>query len=101
MLVLGKNMKTARAHVTIEGLVQGVFFRAHTRDAAADFGVKGWVRNNPNGTVEAVFEGKEDAVKKAVEWCKKGPPEARVENMDVRWEGFKNEFSGFLIRYRD
>ncbi|MBI5599697.1 MAG: acylphosphatase [Deltaproteobacteria bacterium] len=94
-------MKTARAHVIIEGLVQGVFFRAHTRDTAENYGLRGWVKNNHNGTVEAVFEGAEDSARKMVEWCKKGPPAARVEDVEVAWEDYKNEFKAFTILYRD
>ncbi|MBI5560159.1 MAG: acylphosphatase [Deltaproteobacteria bacterium] len=94
-------MKKARAHVIVSGLVQGVFFRAHTQEAAVLHGVTGWVRNNHDGTVEAIFEGKEETVKKMVGWCKKGPPAAMVEDVDIRWGEFKDEFPGFTIRYGD
>ncbi|MFZ3073394.1 MAG: acylphosphatase [Thermodesulfobacteriota bacterium] len=94
-------MKSIRAHVVIEGLVQGVFFRDNTRETASSNGISGWVRNNPDGTVEAIFEGEEEAVKKTVEWCRKGPNGARVERVDVRWDEFMGEFYGFdIIRRR-
>ena len=66
--------------------MQGVFFRAETRDRAASLGLAGWVRNNPDGSVEAVFEGERDRVESMVEWCRKGPAHAQVENVDVGWE---------------
>ena len=91
-------MKT-RAHVIVSGDVQGVFFRSATEAEAENRGAKGWVRNSRDGRVEAVFEGEEDAVKAMVEFCKRGPPHAKVTNVEVTWESFKGEFSGFRIRY--
>ncbi len=90
-----------RAHLIIEGLVQGVFFRASTVEAAQRHGVCGWVRNRAEGSVEAVLEGDEGAVKKVIEWCRTGPPMARVDNVRIDWEDFKNEFDDFtaLTRY--
>ncbi len=88
-----------RAHVFISGKVQGVFFRAHTRDEATKRGVKGWVRNLPDGRVEAVFEGEEDNVRDLINWCREGPPFARVEDVEVNWEDYKGEFETFSIVY--
>ncbi|HIE23896.1 MAG TPA: acylphosphatase [Candidatus Korarchaeota archaeon] len=88
-----------RAHVYISGIVQGVFFRANTKKVADRLGVKGWVRNLIDGRVEAVFEGDKEAVNKIIEWCKTGPPLARVDNVEVRWEHYKGEFEEFSIRY--
>jgi len=88
-----------RAHIYISGRVQGVFFRAHMREKALREGVKGWVRNLPDGRVEAVLEGTEDAVKKVIEWSKRGPPLARVDKVDVIWEEYKGDLRGFEIRY--
>ena len=79
-------MSPARAHVVVRGDVQGVFFRAETRDRAASLGLGGWVRNNPDGTVEAVFEGERERVDSMVDWCRRGPSLARVEDVDVTWE---------------
>ena len=89
----------ARAHAVISGRVQGVFFRWETKHAADGFGVFGWVRNKRDGTVEAVFEGSEKSVMSILEWCKKGPPIAKVNHVDVKWEDYKGEFSSFEITY--
>ncbi|MGQ4892169.1 MAG: acylphosphatase [Candidatus Njordarchaeia archaeon] len=88
-----------RAHVYISGLVQGVFFRASTKEVADKLGVKGFVRNLPDGRVEAVFEGDEESVKKIIEWCHRGPPAARVESVEVQYEDYKGEFDSFEIKY--
>jgi acylphosphatase len=72
----------ARAHVFVSGRVQGVFFRTETKYKADGYGVKGWVRNLPDGRVEAVFEGEEEAVKALIEFCKRGPQGARVTSVD-------------------
>lgn len=93
------RVKLVRAHVIIRGMVQGVFFRAYTREWAKELGVKGWVRNLPDGSVEAVFEGEEGRVKELIERCRKGPPLAVVEDVQVRWEKYKGEFDDFEIRY--
>jgi acylphosphatase len=89
-----------RAHIFISGMVQGVFFRSETRHEAKKRGVKGWVRNIPDGRVEAVFEGEQENVKELVEFCKRGPPGARVTSIDVIWENYTGEFRDFEIRYR-
>jgi acylphosphatase len=93
-----KSMK-ARAHVFVNGRVQGIFFRQETKHEADRHGVSGWVRNLSDGRVEAVFEGEEEAVKALIEFCKRGPPMARVTNVDLTWENYKGEFDGFRIKY--
>ena len=75
-----------RARVRVRGLVQGVYFRAETRDRARSLEVRGWVRNAPDGGVEAVFEGEEAQVARMVEWCRRGPAGARVEALSVEWD---------------
>ncbi len=92
-------MGKKRVHVYISGKVQGVWFRAYTKEEADKLGVKGWVRNLPDGRVEAVFEGEEKAVDAMVGWCYEGSPMARVENVEVIEEPYKGEFSDFKIRY--
>jgi acylphosphatase len=92
-------MSETRAHVFVSGNVQGVYYRANTRDAAREKGVEGWVRNLNDGRVEAVFEGEEDAVKAMVKWCHKGSRRAEVENVEVEWDEATDEFDGFDIRY--
>jgi acylphosphatase len=88
-----------RAHVVIEGLVQGVYFRASTREEAVRLDVGGWVRNLPDGSVEALFEGEKKKVEEIVGWCYKGPPGARVIKVDLKWEPYKGEFRHFDVRY--
>ena len=75
--------ETVRRRVVVHGRVQGVFFRDTIRRAAEQRGVAGWVRNAPDGTVEAVFEGENDAVERLVELCREGPRGAVVERLDV------------------
>ncbi|WP_410764781.1 acylphosphatase [Haloferax sp. DFSO60] len=87
-----------RAHVYVSGRVQGVYYRATTRDTAREHGVDGWVKNLEDGRVEAVFEGPRESVESVVEWCYDGSPMARVEGVDVDYtdpEGAR----GFEIRY--
>ncbi len=91
--------KKVRARAVISGRVQGVFFRLETQRAAEGHGVFGWVRNKRDGNVEAVFEGSEKSVMSILEWCKKGPPIARVTNVDVTWEDYIGEFSSFDVTY--
>ncbi|TYT60634.1 acylphosphatase [Natrialba swarupiae] len=87
-----------RAHVFVSGTVQGVFYRATTRDTARERGVDGWVKNLEDGRVEAVFEGPEDAVESMVEWCHNGSPKASVEDVEVEYGDPLGE-NGFEIRY--
>jgi acylphosphatase len=75
-----------RRRVVIHGFVQGVFFRDTVRRRAQAAGVTGWVRNNPDGTVEAVFEGDEGTVERLVEFCRKGPRGAHVARVDMTEE---------------
>lgn len=91
-------MDRTRARVIVTGRVQGVFFRADTRATAQSLGLDGFVRNVPDGTVEAVFEGDRPKVQEAVEWCRHGPPGARVDFVDVGWEEPRGE-SGFRIAH--
>jgi acylphosphatase len=86
-----------RAHVFISGRVQGVYYRATTRDTARERGVDGWVKNLDDGRVEAVFEGDADAVEAMVEWCHTGSPSARVEDVSVEY-GDPTGLDGFEIR---
>ena len=81
---------SSRAHVWVKGRVQGVGFRYSCRAEAESFGLSGWVRNLPDGRVEAVFEGSRESVDEMLAWCRKGPPAARVMHLDVRWEEPQN-----------
>ena len=86
-----------RAHVYVSGKVQGVYFRATTRDTAREYDVDGWVRNLDDGRVEAVFEGPQPDVKAMVEFCHEGSELARVGDVDVSYEEPQDE-DGFRIR---
>jgi acylphosphatase len=89
----------ARVHVFVSGRVQGVFFRAETADMASRLGLGGWVRNLADGRVEALFEGEKQGVEKALEFCRRGPPGARVQNLELKWEEWKGEFQNFRVAY--
>jgi len=93
------GVKKLRAHVLIKGRVQGVFFRAEIRSQAYGLGLTGWVRNRWDGNVEAFFEGEDQKVRKMIAWCHKGPPAAMVEDVEVKWEEYKGEFTSFSVRY--
>jgi acylphosphatase len=90
-------MNDARARIVVRGRVQGVFFRAETRDRARSLDLAGWVRNNPDGTVEAVFEGDRDRIDSMLTWCRRGPALAQVDAVDVEWEQPRND-RGFATR---
>jgi acylphosphatase len=92
-------MEKARVHVFISGLVQGVFFRWNTKKMADKLQLFGWVRNLPDGRVEAIFEGNKENIEKMIEWCKKGPSEAIVEKVEIIWEEYKSEYKEFKIIY--
>ena len=87
----------ARAYVRVRGRVQGVFFRAETRERARSLGVDGWVTNAPDGSVEAVLEGDRERVESLVRWCGRGPSLAEVEDVEVTWEEPRGE-AGFAVR---
>ena len=86
-----------RAHVFVTGRVQGVYYRANTRETARERGVEGWVENLADGRVEAVFEGPREDVEAMVEWCHEGSPSARVEDVEVGY-GDPEGLEGFEIR---
>lgn len=90
-------MGLARAHIRVKGLVQGVFFRDSTRREAAEHGVSGWVRNCPDGTVEAVLEGPQQAVEEMTRWAAIGPPAATVEEVNIEWEQYSGRYSDFSV----
>ena len=91
--------KGTRAHAIISGRVQGVFFRMETKQAAQRYGVFGWVRNLPDGTVEAVFEGKKENIEAVLGWCQHGPPHAKVSRVDIKWQDYSGEFESFDVTY--
>jgi len=89
----------SNVHVIISGRVQGVWFRASTKQKAEQLGLKGWIRNTLDGKVEAVFEGDEKKVNEMIEWCHRGPPLSKVENVEVKKQNPTNGFDDFYIRY--
>lgn len=88
----------ARATVIVRGRVQGVSFRYHTARGAARHHLTGWVANLSDGSVQACFEGEADDVQAMVQWCRRGPELARVDELIERREDYTGEFSGFDIR---
>jgi acylphosphatase len=92
-------MDNVRARVIVEGRVQGVFFRHHTQEMAYKLGVKGWVKNRRDGSVEALFEGHKEMVEQIIRWCHRGPSEASVMNVRTSWENYTGEFEDFSINY--
>jgi len=88
-----------RVSVVVHGRVQGVAFRHYTCRRAGELKVTGWVRNLPDGAVEALFEGDDGAVADLVEWCRSGPPAARVDRLDIHAGTYSDKFDTFAITY--
>jgi acylphosphatase len=88
----------ARLHLFVSGRVQGVSFRAHTADVARGLGLAGWVRNLPDGRVEALAEGPRPALEALADWCRRGPPLARVDALDLRWGEPDGNLGSFAVR---
>lgn len=84
---------------TVHGLVQGVGFRYHTRSMAVRIGVRGWVRNNPDGTVEIYAEGTSEEVGRMENYLREGPPHAHVTHLDVRRPIPSDTYRNFSIEY--
>lgn len=91
--------KKAYVHIVISGLVQGVFFRHYTRKYAIQYNLTGWVKNRPDGKVEAIFEGDELNIELMIDWCRSGPPSAQVTGIDISREEPTNTFPDFRIIY--
>jgi len=94
---MDKPQDTARAHLIIEGRVQGVYFRASAQQEAIRLGVKGLVRNCPDGSVEVVAEGVKENIERLISWCRHGPSGARVTDVRLKWQTFRGEFETFRI----
>ena len=84
---------------TVQGRVQGVFFRAFVEEHAQQLGLRGYVRNLPSGTVEVVAEGEQERVERLVEYLRVGPPGARVKRVVTRWSAYTGSYSSFRVRY--
>ena len=91
------NMQ-ARAQIIYTGRVQGVFFRANCQRNALSLGLKGWVRNLPDGSVESVVEGEKGAIERHMEWNRSEQPYADVTWIDVSWDGPKGDLTDFTVR---
>lgn len=87
----------ARAHLIVSGHVQGVYYRSNSAETGLKLGLTGWSKNLPNGTVEIVAEGDKERIEELIKWCRKGPPSARVEGVDIRWEAPTGEFEAFRV----
>ena len=87
-----------RAQVRVSGQVQGVFFRDSTREKAQELGLSGYVKNTPDGDVEALFEGPSEAIEEMVRWCGQGPPHASVENVEANYGPAQDDLKGFEVR---
>lgn len=86
-----------RIIITVYGRVQGVFFRHTALIRAEELGLTGWTRNEADGSVSILAEGEEEALKTFLEWCRKGPPLAIVDNADAKWQEATGQFRGFEI----
>ena len=87
-----------RARVYVSGQVQGVFFRDSARERAEQLGLAGWVKNLPDGRVEALFEGRPEKVCEMLAWCEQGPSHATVEEVEVELEASRGDIQGFEVR---
>lgn len=92
-------MAQKRIHVIVQGRVQGVFFRAYTKEEADRLGLAGWVRNRHDGTVEALIEGEATAVDRMVEWLDEGSPMAQVTGVQVTEQEAVGDYHDFSINY--
>ena len=88
-----------RAHIIVSGRVQGVYFRGSTRREAMKYGVTGWVRNLPDGRVEAVFEGEKEDVDKSIDFVSRGPSHSKVTDVELELQEYSGEFDDFRIIY--
>jgi acylphosphatase len=91
-------MPLARAHVLVSGEVQGVGFRYSTVAEASRLGLRGWVRNLPDGRVELEAEGERERLDALVAWCRQGPPAADVADVDVEWAAHRGDLAPFSTR---
>lgn len=83
---MGQELEVVQALICVDGRVQGVYYRASTQAQAQSLGLRGWVRNLPDGRVELRTQGTRARVEALIDWCRKGPPSARVTAVDVDWE---------------
>ena len=89
----------ARAKITVNGRVQGVFFRYNAKKQAIINNLKGHVKNMPNGSVDIIIEGEKYKIDNFIAWCHEGSASSQVDSVSVEWQDFKNEFTIFDVRY--
>ena len=87
-----------RVHIFVSGRVQGVLYRHNTQKMAQKLGLTGQVGNLADGRVEVVFEGEKDKIEEMIKWARRGPFLAKVENLEIIWEKYKDEFQNFKIK---
>jgi len=86
-------------HLFITGQVQGVFFRSQAKQKARSLGITGWIKNLPNGQIEAVAQGDQNKIKQFIDWCEQGPQLAQVEKVEIKTEQYQSEYQDFEVRY--
>ena len=86
-----------QAHLIVSGKVQGVFYRASCQEIAVKYGLKGWVKNISTGQVEVLAQGEKEKIEKLIEWCKKGPPNAKVSEVKIEWKNLTNTYKSFEV----
>ena len=96
--MIDSSGERARVHLIIRGRVQGVYYRASMLQEARKLGLKGWVRNCADGSVEAIAEGRRDQLEKLISWCWQGPPGAAVAGIDPQWHPAQNSERDFAIK---
>lgn len=92
-------MGKQRARIIAKGRVQGVFYRASAKQKANELGVTGWAKNSLDGSVEIVAEGEESTLLALIDWCKTGPADALVTDVEVDWKEYRAEFVEFKVLY--
>ena len=88
-----------QVHLIISGKVQGVFYRASCQKIAIQYDLKGWVKNLSTGQVEVLAQGKKEEIEKFINWCKKGPPHAIVNDLEIKWQPLNHDYNTFEIIY--
>jgi acylphosphatase len=92
-------MSKERVNIIVRGRVQGVFYRARTKEKAIELELNGWVKNRIDGAVEILAEGNKEDLERLVDWSQHGPEDAHVTKVEVKWQPFVDEFSDFTVQY--
>ena len=89
--------RKTKVHLLLSGQVQGVFFRASTKAKARNLKISGWVKNLPDGKVEIVAEGEKEKLEELINWARKGPITAKVEDIEIEWQEYIKKFDSFEV----